>query len=50
MISIFAKNEERRKNDEGMIMTVEEDELKGRKEEQKERKIKEKKSNRVGHI
>ena len=43
MISIFAKSEERRKTDEGMIMAREEEEMKRTKKKQKETKIKNKK-------
>ena len=43
MISIFAKSEERRKTDEGMIMAREEEEMKITKKKQKETKIKNKK-------
>ena len=43
MISIFAKSEERRKTDEGMIMAREEEEMKRTNTKQKETKIKNKK-------
>ena len=43
MINIFAKSEERRKTDEGMIMAREEEEMKRTNKKQKETKIKNKK-------
>ena len=48
MTNIYVKSEERRKNDERMIMTIEEEEIKRKKK--KRNKNKNKKSNRVGHV
>ena len=49
MISIFDKSEERRKYNEGIIMTIEDEEIK-RKKEKKTKRKKNAKSIRVGRI
>ena len=48
MISICVKSEERRKNNEGMTMTIEEEEIKRKKKNRKRNKNK--KANRVGRM